>query len=108
MGVPVNAPHVASHEGRSFRLAGERVEELREGERPRALSAEEERALPGPVKAAFRAFWDRLRAAPCVTVEADQWRSTYRTELDGWRYTWWEDRHDPAEGLTAERLAPPG
>ena len=52
------------------------------------------------------AFWQRLRAAPSVVVEADQWRSTYRTELDGWRYTWWEDRHDPAEGITAERILP--
>jgi hypothetical protein len=102
----MNAPHHSSHDGRTYRLAGESIEELRAGERPRVLSADEARALPAAVTAAFGAFWQRLRAAPSVVVEADQWRSTYRTELDGWRYTWWEDRHDPAEGITAERILP--
>ena len=103
----MDGPHIILHEGTTYRLAGEQVEMRRAGELlPRTLSCTEAEALPEAIRSAFVAFWVRLRAAPCVTVEADQWRSTYRTELDGWRYTWWEDRHDPAEGLTAERIEP--
>jgi len=98
----MTGPHIFVHDGTTLRLSGEHIQVVRDGDRPRTLSPAEEQALPESVRAAVGAFWRRLRDAPRTTVEADQWRSTYRTHMDGWQYTWWEDRHDPGEGVLAE------
>jgi hypothetical protein len=102
----MNAPHRCVLEGRTYEFGGDGVQELVDGAAPRRLSPEEAAALPIDLLRAERDFWRRLRAAPRVTLSGDQWYSTQRTDLDGWRYTWWEDRHDPAIGFSAERIDP--
>lgn len=102
----MTAPHRCVHDGRTYQFASDGVDELHDTAPPRRLTSEEEAALPAEVTRARWAFWKRLRAAPATTLSGDQWFSTYRSELDGWRYTWWEDRHDPAEGFSAEPIDP--
>lgn len=98
------SPHGVTWEGRTYYLSGHGISELAAFSRP--LSEAEGNALPAAIHEGFHAFWRRLRAAPRTVLKEDQWFGSYRTDLDGWRYTWWEDRHDPAEGLEAERIDP--
>ena len=102
----MTGPHITTHQGFCYRLHDEGVDCWRDG-RWRGLTAAERAALPAPVTQAFAAFWRVLLAAPAVPLGGDQWRSSYQVELEGWRYTYWVDRHDPAEGVVGEPILPP-
>lgn len=100
------APHHFQLGDRTLSLDGQGLVELCPGHPSRVLAQAEMAALPQSVHDWRNAFWRRLRRANFHELEGDQWSSTYRTELDGWRYNWWEDRKEQQEGLSAEWLDP--
>ena len=65
-------------------------------------------ALPEPVRAWAKAWWVRIKAAPRVSQDEDQWTSRHRSTLDGRVYVWTEDRHEQIDTLDAVIYAPAG